>query len=269
MSQTGIIFDVKRFAVHDGPGIRTTVFLKGCPLACEWCHNPESRQPGPEILPMNGYHRCARWLRTENPHIVGKEVTADECLQEIEKDTVFYDQSGGGVTFSGGEPLVQPAFMQTLLRGCRDRGIHTAIDTSGHAPWSVIEPLLNTTDLFLFDIKLTDDAEHRSRTGVGTKQIHDNLMRLHDSGANVEVRIPLIPDITDTDANLTAIADMIQGLDEIRSVHLLPFNTIATDKYRRLGKTFTPGSLKKQSQERLSEMASLFSDYDLNVKIGG
>ena len=268
MSQKGIIFDVKRFAVHDGPGIRTTVFFKGCPLSCEWCHNPESRSPLPERLPMNGYHRCARWLRTEEPDIVGKEVSVDDCIKEIEKDSVFYDQSGGGATFSGGEPLMQPAFLRALLHECRIRNIHTAVDTSGHASWDAIEPLLEDTDLFLFDLKLFDDSEHRSRTGVGTRRIQDNLRRLHDAGASVVLRIPLIPGITDTAGNLRAIRAYAQELPEIRQLHLLPYNTIAPDKYRRFGKPHSLGRLKRQTPEELRELKNIFAGSNLEVTIG-
>jgi pyruvate formate lyase activating enzyme len=269
MSQSGIIFDVKRFAVHDGPGIRTTVFFKGCPLDCQWCHNPESRRYRPEVLPMNGYHRCARWLRPDEPGVVGKEVTADRCLSEIEKDVIFYDQSGGGVTFSGGEPLMQPAFLGALLSGCRSRNIQTAIDTSGHAAWSDIEPLLPDVDLFLYDLKIVDDEQHRLRTGVSNDQIIDNLRRLHDARARVIIRIPLIPGITDTTTNLTDIRSLVDSMDGLTEVHLLPYNTIARDKYRRFGKADPVGALEKQSPEALQEIQTLFATHDLDVKIGG
>lgn len=269
MNQTGIIFDVKRFAVHDGPGIRTTVFFKGCPLNCQWCHNPESRHPRPERLQMNGYHRCARWLRTPDPGVVGKEVSADECLREVEKDVVFYDQSGGGVTFSGGEPLMQPRFLETLLRGCRERSIHTAVDTSGHAEWTVFESIMDSTDLFLFDVKLADETEHRSRTGVGSERIRENLKKLHDAGANVIIRIPLIPSVTDTESNLMGIRALLDPLTNIKDVHLLPYNTISTDKYRRLGKPHPIGQLQKQSPEQLTAMEAFFAGSGLAVKIGG
>ncbi len=269
MSQTGIIFDVKRFAVHDGPGIRTTVFFKGCPLACQWCHNPESRHLHPERLPQNGYHRCARWLRTEAPDIVGKEVTAARCIEEIERDIVFYDQSGGGATFSGGEPLVQPDFLIALLRGCRERGIHTAVDTSGHAAWTIFESILPWTNLFLFDVKLVDEEEHRSTTGVGNSLILDNLSKLHASGAEIFVRVPLIPGITDTASNLEAIRDLLRDLEGIREVHVLPYNAIANDKYRRLGKSSPLGPRKRQSPEELEAIRGLFEDRNLTVTIGG
>ena len=268
MSQTGIIFDVKRFAVHDGPGIRTTVFFKGCPLNCQWCHNPESRHPLPERIMSNGYHRCARWLRTEEPNVIGKEVTVDECVREIEKDVVFFDQSGGGVTFSGGEPLMQPAFLEALLRACRARRIHTAVDTSGHVSWSALEPLVELTDLFLYDLKLLDSSEHMSWTGVNTRKIHENLRKLHDADARIVVRVPLIPGITDTAQNLTAIRALVQRLPNIHELNLLPYNPIAPDKYRRMGKPHSLGRLEKQTPEQLSELQSLFADCDLEVQIG-
>ncbi len=268
MNPTGIIFDVKRFAVHDGPGIRTTVFFKGCPLECQWCHNPESRLPQPERLRLNGYHRCARWLRTEEPDVVGKEVTVEDCVREIEKDVVFYDQSGGGVTFSGGEPLMQPEFLRALLRECKEKRIPTAVDTSGHAKWTAIEPLLEYADLFLYDLKLAHEVEHRSWTGVPARVIHQNLRHLHEAGASIVIRVPLIPGITDTSANLTGIRSLVQELPGIQEMHLLPYNTIAPDKYRRMGKPHSLGRLQKQTPEQLSQIQSLFADSDLSVTTG-
>jgi pyruvate formate lyase activating enzyme len=268
MSQTGIIFDVKRFAVHDGPGIRTTIFFKGCPLDCQWCHNPESRHLRPERLIMNGHHRCPRWLRTDEPDVVGKEVSVDECIREIEKDVVFYDQSGGGVTFSGGEPLIQPDFLEAVLRECSRRGIHTAIDTSGHARWPTIEPLLEHTDLFLYDLKLVDEDEHRSWTGVGTRTIHENLRLLHDAGARIIVRVPLIPGVTDTTENLAGIGALVGQLPLIREINLLPYNSIAPDKYRRMGKSDRLGRLQRQTEEDLLALKSLFAESDIEVKVG-
>ena len=196
-------------------------------------------------------------------------MTAERCLSEIEKDVIFYDQSGGGVTFSGGEPLMQPAFLAALLSGCRKRNIQTAIDTSGHAAWSDIEPLLPNVDLFLYDLKIVDDEQHRLRTGVSNERIMENLKRLHDAMARVIIRVPLIPGITDTTTNLTEIRRLVDSMDGITELHLLPYNTIARDKYRRFGKADPVGVLEKQSPKALQEIQSLFAAQDLHVKIGG
>ena len=272
MSKTGVLFDLKRFAVHDGPGIRTTVFLKGCPLNCHWCHNPESRYPNPEFMTATGRRYCGSLLGRDGEtadHLVGREVTAEQVVAEIEKDVVFYQESGGGVTFSGGEPLNQPRFLATMLERCRDRGIHTAVDTSGHARWEDFERILSWTDLFLYDLKLVDDTAHRRHIGVTNRIIHDNLTRLHDHGARIHIRVPLIPGITDTADNLDKIGEVVDRLEGVEVVNLLPYNRMGEGKYNRLESTNGNPGFETQSREALEAMRRRLDAVRADVTIGG
>ena len=268
MGVTGTIFDVKRFAVHDGPGIRTTVFFKGCPLRCRWCHNPESQRLRPE--PMAGANRryCSL-LSNGDPNVVGRVVTVEAVMREVEKDVVFYDESGGGVTFSGGEPLQQPHFLRALLEASRERVIHTAVDTSGFVPWPHLESICERVDLFLYDLKLMDDEAHRHYVGVSNDLIKENLRRLHDRGASIILRIPLIPGITDTEANLAQLTPFIAGLPGIRAVHLLPYNPIGEEKYERLDKPNPLDRLQTQPDEVLAAIRDSVASLPTEVKIGG
>ena len=168
----GVIFDIKRFAVHDGPGIRTTIFLKGCPLSCWWCHNPESRSDEPQ---QSVRHLTLEGGIFDKEEITGYEVGVDEIIQQVERDRIFYEESGGGVTLSGGEPLNQPQFCRELLRSLKTSGFHTALDTTGYAPEEDILSVMPFTDLFLYDLKLMDETEHLKYTGVSNKGILENL----------------------------------------------------------------------------------------------
>jgi len=220
----GTIFDIKRFAVHDGPGIRTTVFLKGCPLACSWCHNPESQSLGVSVFEGRG-----------GTVQVGRLATVDEILCAIERDTVFFDESGGGVTFSGGEPLAQPEFLLALLERCGQLAIHRTVDTSGYAPREVLLAAAARAELFLYDIKLLDDDAHREHTGVGVGLILDNLRALCDTGVPIRLRFPVIPGITDTEANVEALGELVRSLPRRLPVDCLPYHAAAMDKYPRFG----------------------------------
>lgn len=188
----GVVFDIKRFAVHDGPGIRTTVFLKGCPLRCRWCHNPESLEASPCELPKTYHIGTSTFTEMET---VGREMSVEELMHELRKEKVFMDESGGGVTFSGGEPLFQPAFLKEMLMACKAEGMHTVVDTSGYAASTVLDSILPFTDLFLFDLKIIDTEIHSHWTGVGNSIILANFDRLISAGARVRVRIPLIPGV--------------------------------------------------------------------------
>lgn len=188
----GVVFDIKRFAVHDGPGIRTTVFLKGCPLRCRWCHNPESLEASPCELPKTYHIGTSTFTEMET---VGREMSVEELMRELRKEKVFMDESGGGVTFSGGEPLFQPAFLKEMLMACKAEGMHTVVDTSGYAASTVLDSILPFTDLFLFDLKIIDTEIHSHWTGVGNSIILANFDRLISAGARVRVRIPLIPGV--------------------------------------------------------------------------
>ena len=262
----GTIFNVMRYSLHDGPGIRTTVFFKGCPLACWWCHNPEGRSFLPEPVyfadrcrhcgdciescpehaiaetggEMRATLRCRRCgtcvdvCRAGAREIAGRRVTLSEVISEIEKDTVFFDESGGGVTLSGGEPASQPEFAEGILDACRELRIHTAVETCGYAPRSAVLRLASRSDLILYDLKLVDDAKHRRYTGVSNQSILDNLDALSRLGVPLTVRIPVIPGVNDSPADMDDFGQFLAGA-RIRSVHLLPYHRIGAEKYRRLG----------------------------------
>jgi len=266
----GVIFDLKKYAIHDGPGIRTTVFFKGCPLGCWWCHNPEGRKPGPEELGDEGREGRRRYVNDPGGDgTIGYEITVGELAREIEKDRIFYDQSGGGVTCSGGEPLMQIEFLADLLDVSRGMGIGTAVDTSGCAPWERFERILGLVDLFLYDIKLMDDGLHEKYTGVSNRLILENLARLHGEGAAILPRIPLIPGITDTGENLDAILLLLSRLDRISDISLLPYNKIAEDKFRRFGIGSRLDRLSIQDQSELAEAGRRFEERGYRVRFGG
>jgi pyruvate formate lyase activating enzyme len=264
---TGTIFDLRRYSIHDGPGIRTAVFFKGCPLSCAWCHNPESLQSSPELMfrlnrctlcgdclevcPQDAITlkesliidrsrctvsgRCARVCPTEALEVVGREMPVEQVMAAIEPDRVFYEESGGGATFTGGEPLAQPEFLLALLRACRQAGISTVLDTCGFAPWQVLQETLPLVDFYLYDMKLMDNERHQHWTGVSNADILSNLRLLVQAGARVRVRIPLIPGINDDEVNLRASAAFLSALNPLPEVELLPYHAIAAGKYAGLG----------------------------------
>ncbi|MEJ2634342.1 MAG: glycyl-radical enzyme activating protein [Calditrichia bacterium] len=271
MNEKGIIFNIQKYAVHDGPGIRTTVFLKGCPLQCRWCHNPESQKS--EIEPANGFR--VRQFLTDTPvsaeeeENIGQIVSAAEMMKEIEKDILFFDESGGGVTFSGGEPLMQPEFLAALLSACKAKEIHTAVDTCGHVPWKSFEKIYAKTDLFLYDLKLMNDADHVKYTGVSNRLILENLMKLTKAGKKIRVRVPLIPGITDTRKNLDGLADFLTSSKEIHHIDLLPYNFLSSSKYTKLNQPNQLGHLEVQSEEFLGEIKQHFENSGFIVNVGG
>ncbi len=258
----GLIYDIKKFAVHDGPGIRTTVFFKGCPLECWWCQNPESIGSAPESVKRSRPY-------TREDAVVGREVTVSDLMEEIERDIVFYDESGGGVTASGGEPLMQAGFLSALLAACREKDIHTAVDTSGFATWSQFEHILPFTDLFLYDIKLLSEEAHQEYTNVSNQPILENLEKLDETGKEIILRIPLIPNITDTEENLKHIAEFISGFQHIQKIDLLPYNKLARDKYKRFHKTNRLEGLETQTEDKLKAIQDLFDPLNREVRIGG
>jgi pyruvate formate lyase activating enzyme len=254
----GIIFDLKKYAIHDGPGIRTTVFLKGCPLDCWWCHNPESRNPRPE-KPAGGAIEKRSSLFRSSRGMVGRAVTPGEILREVEKDAIFYDESGGGVTFSGGEPLMQIEFLRALLERARRSGLHTAVDTSGYGPPEFFDSIYDLVDLFLFDIKLVDDGEHKKYTGVSNSLILSNLKLLARRGNKVLPRIPLIPGITDTGENLSRTVFLLGSLGSVNRVDLLPYNRIGEGKYDRLRLPKRMPSAQTHSRAELDIIRNVFA----------
>jgi len=263
----GIIFDIKRFAVHDGPGIRTTVFLKGCPLRCSWCHNPEGIEQNPvrveNVKKLNG----KSFTKEET---IGTEISTDKLFAELEKERVFMDESGGGVTFSGGEPLLQHDFLIDVLKICKKNGMHTAVDTSLYASWEIIQEVLEYTDLFLVDLKLMNSAEHQLYTGMPNEQIRENLRKLSMSGVAIIIRIPVIPNITDTSDNIRQIISFLHTLNgTIREVHLLPFHRTANEKYKRIGKENPFGHIQSMQKDEIEAMKREFTNAGFMVKTGG
>jgi pyruvate formate lyase activating enzyme len=264
---TGIIYDIKRFAVHDGPGIRTTVFLKGCSLRCRWCHNPESINPIPfsvrKVLTLNGQ----RFNREET---IGYEISTDKLFAELEKERIFMDESEGGVTFSGGEPLLQHDFLIEILRICKKNGMHTAVDTSLYATWEKIKAVSTFTDLFLVDIKLMDSTIHQQYTGVSNELIFDNIRILASTDAPIIIRIPVIPKVTDSNENTMQTISFLKSLNgKIREVHLLPFHNTAKGKYVRVSKDNPFGNVKSLQKEEIKEIEKQFLTAGFIVKIGG
>ena len=239
----GIIFDIKKFAIHDGPGIRTTIFLKGCPLDCWWCHNPESKNPKIEYLDDKHGH-------TQE---VGERKNVAEIVETVLKDEIFYQQSGGGVTLSGGEPFMQEEFSLALLKEFKSLGLHTAIDTCGYVSDKIMEQVLPFVDLFLYDVKSVDDKFYQKYTGVSIDPILENLDLLLKYEADLEIRIPLIPGITDTQKNLTDIRDYLIEKN-IFEATLLPYNYFVEDKLKRFNYQNKIGSLQKHTERELDEI---------------
>ena len=263
---TGFIFDIRHFSVHDGPGIRSTVFLKGCPLSCAWCHNPESQSFEPET--------CIRIRRLDDKEFeitenVGRRMTVKEVMEEIEKDIIVYDESKGGVTISGGEPLSQPEFLRGMLKACKSKEIQTAVDTSGFASKSVVESIIPLTDLFLYDLKLWDEDQHKKFTGVSNKVILENLRLIINAEKRVIVRIPLIQNITDTDQNLKSLRELVRQYSTIERVDLLPFHNIAKSKYERFGKKYKLENADAYNSIKAEQIKNYFQEVAKIVSIGG
>jgi len=242
----GIIFDIKRYAIHDGPGIRTTVFFKGCPMRCPWCHNPESQKKEPEKIGEN--------------EIIGEVKTVQDVMQEIEKDIPFYDESRGGVTFSGGEPLFQPDFLKALLSECKKKEIHTTLDTTGCIEPEIFDSIIDDVDLFFYDIKFMDEKKHFQYTGTSNRSVIENLKSLIKKGKKVIIRFPVIPGITDKEENIKAIGKFIFTFNSIEEIDLLPYHNTAEGKYRRLRRKNKMKELKVKppTVDRMLEIKNLF-----------
>jgi len=264
---TGVVFDIKRYAVHDGPGIRTTVFLKGCPATCWWCHNPESQTPEPQTV-IRSYAIEDKIF--EEPEEVGRPMTVEEVWHEVKKETVFAESSGGGVTFSGGEPLMQPDFLAALLGKFGAHGVHRVLDTTGYAPPEIFDAILPGVDLFLFDLKIMDDEMHQIYTGVSNKPIMRNLEKILQAGSNIILRFPVIPDHTDTRENIDAIKRFVSDLKNgVKEIDLLPFHDIARAKYRRFCNSDKFSAIRKPDTARLDQLRTEFESLGFEVKIGG
>ena len=298
---TGLLMDVKRFAVHDGPGVRTTLFLKGCSLRCLWCHNPEGISPRPETayyahkcmncgecarvcpsgaqrMDAGGRHvferemcvacgACEGACLGEAMKLFGRTVTVGEAEAIALEDRAFYDHSGGGVTVSGGEPLLQADFVRALFERLKEQGVHTAVDTCGNVPWAAFESVLPFTDLFLFDVKHIDSAAHRALTGAGNERILDNLRRLSDAGARIEIRMPLVPGANDGTDTLERIGALLGGLN-VETMRVLPYHALARSKYAALGKPDTMPDVPSPDDGQIACAVSILRAHGVNAVSG-
>jgi pyruvate formate lyase activating enzyme len=287
---TGLVFNIQRFSLQDGPGLRTTVFMKGCPLQCQWCHNPESQSPRQEFVRLpQRCMRCERCTDEElaNPVVTGRTVDdVDECptgalqtvgqvmrpaelVATVLRDRIFFDESHGGVTFSGGEPLMQAPFVIECLRLLKIEGVHTALDTSGFAKWPRLAVAAAHASLVLYDLKLMDDQRHRAATGVSNQLILQNLWALAQVHTNVRIRVPIIPGVNDDAANLEATAAFLARLSTIRHVDLLPYHATGEAKFARAGKDYALHGITPPTHERLEILAAHFRTGGLTAHIGG
>lgn len=282
---TGIVFNIQRFCINDGPGIRTTVFFKGCPLRCVWCHNPESHSCKEELLydadkcigcgrcgmacPQSAHtfasvHKidrkqciscgiCADKCGFNALELAGKEITVEGILAEVLQDKVFYDNSGGGVTLSGGEPLMQFDFAYELLKQAKQNGIHTCIETCGFAKTEDILKIAEFTDVFLYDWKLTNDELHKEYTGVSNRQILDNLRAVDAIGSKIILRCPIIPNVNDTEEHFLGIANVANSLENILAIEIEPYHSLGNNKYKKLGKSEMEQSFKMPDDQQVKE----------------
>jgi pyruvate formate lyase activating enzyme len=298
----GLITNIQRFSIHDGPGIRTTVFLKGCNLRCFWCHNPEDMNPQPEMqfFPercifcsacVEGCPRRAHLITIEGRHeflrercdacaqcvdtcyagglvLVGEQKSVDEALAEVIADRAFYASSGGGITLSGGEPLLQLDFAYALLARCRQEGIHTAIETAANFAWERVAAILPVTDLVMMDIKLMDSAKHRRCTGAPNERILANAARLGQQPQPLIVRTPVVPGVNDSVADVTAIATFVAALPNLLYYELLPYHPMAKSKYQSLGLPYQAAELTPPSKEQMAELAAAAEQQGVTVRVG-
>jgi pyruvate formate lyase activating enzyme len=297
----GIVFDIQRYSLHDGPGLRTNVFLKGCGLSCRWCSNPEAKNPRPEIaffhntcflcgdcvpvctesailledghitwdrLKCNQCGMCAEVCLSHAFSMIGGEMPAGAVVAEALRDTAFYS-GHGGMTLTGGEPTMQPEFAEAVLRLAKTEGLHTAIETCGAVRWDNINRLLPHLDLVLFDVKHVDPEVHRKFTGTSNAVILENLRQTAGTGANLVVRVPLIPGFNADRDSLAGIAEFVQTLQAVREIHVLAYHTLGRAKYRALGLPYELGQHPAMKLEEAEQLAEIFREYGFEVLVGG
>jgi len=295
------LFNIQKFSLHDGPGIRTTLFFKGCPLRCKWCHNPEGLSSKIEILynkdkctlcgecikrcPKSAISlinkrietdvakccfcdECTHYCVNGAREIAGKEYSIEELVKIILKDKIFYEESNGGVTLSGGEPVMQTEFVEELLKRLKQENIHTAVDTSGIMPFECYERIYKYTDLFLYDIKLIDDEKHKKFTGLSNAIILDNLKRLSKIHSNINIRLPIIEGVNADDEHINGVINLIDDLG-IKNVNLLPYHDISRHKYKKLDMEYDGLEMNVPSSEKMEEFKTRMENAGYNAKIGG
>ncbi len=295
----GWVTNIQRFSLDDGPGIRTTIFLKGCSLRCSWCHNPECINPEAQIqffvdrctqcgacvaaCPVQAqqiidgkriYRRdlcqrighCVKVCDFGALELVGKEITTSDIVTEVVKDRIFYQKNNGGVTISGGEPLLQNNFTRDILASCKKLGIHTAVDTAGNVPWQNFKQVIPQTDLFLYDLKCIDPGKHRLLTGSSNKLILDNLNLLVNEEKEIWIRIPLIPGINDKSDDILAFAKLLHQIPKISRIQIIPYHRYGVGKYASLGMEYDYVNINPPTDEIIKKIIALFSDQDINVE---
>lgn len=296
----GVLFNIQRFSLHDGPGIRTIPFFKGCPLACKWCSNPESQRPQPELIfkkndcircgkciavckqkalsPNNPYFidrdlciqcgDCTRVCPTQALEMKGKRMTVGEVMLELQKEANLFRRSGGGITLSGGEPLAQPEFARELLKACKEKGWHTAIETTGFTSKEVIEDVFPWIDLALTDIKAINPLVHQQNTGVDNSTILENLIRISFI-TKVIVRIPVIPDVNDNPDEIRSIAEFARLMSGVDTIHLLPYHTFGENKYNLLGRIYPMNETESSSETKMEALKKVVESMGFHCHLGG
>ena len=300
ISSQGLIFDIQRYSVHDGPGIRTLVFLKGCPLRCLWCSNPESQKASPELafrrtlcigcgvcvdvcslraiqlkdtsieIDRSKCNLCGECVKVCSPEalsVVGRWVTVEQVLAEIERDLIFYEVSQGGITVSGGEPLAQPHFVEALLKAGKAKGMTTAIETAGYAPWSSMERVIRYADLVLYDLKHIDPVVHRQLIGVSNRPILENARRIANLGVPLTVRCPVVPGFNDEPHDMDKLFRFVANLPGVKQVDLLPYHRLGESKYAMLGRDYALKEVRPPTRQDLERLTQVANGRGLRVSI--
>jgi pyruvate formate lyase activating enzyme len=299
----GIIFDIQRYSIHDGPGIRTVVFLKGCPLRCLWCCNPESQLTNPQlsfiqskcigclecikICPNKAIRfdkekgflidyklcdmcgRCSDVCYPGARVIIGKKMSVDEVIAEVIKDKSFYNRSNGGVTLSGGEVLLQWGFAKEILKKCKELNINTAIETCGYCKWEYFTEVLEYVDLVLYDLKHLDSAEHKRLTGVDNQLILENAAKVVKKVKEMIIRVPLIPSLNDSKDNIMMLVDFVSTLEKVKEIDLLPYHQLGVSKYNQIGQTYKLNEINPPSKEKINDIKRYIENRGFLVKVGG